>query len=126
MKLKFEYHNTGVASPEAVYSRNQHSESSLFFSIPKINPEIIQKIKTYWESEAISNSYYNLEDNFNIFDAVANSSSEAEPLNWWIDLDEKEYNYLCILQSSSFILGYKLCKPMLYIIKAIKNINFKI
>ena len=74
----------------------------------------------------MSNSYYNLEDNFSLFDAVTNSANEAEPAYWWLDLDETEYNYLCILQSSSIIVGYKLVKPMLHIIRAVKHIHFKI
>lgn len=48
VKMKFQYQSTGVAEPQAVYKNNQNSESSLFFSIPKIDPEIIKKIKTYW------------------------------------------------------------------------------
>ena len=48
IRLKFEYKNTGVASPEVLYHNTMHSESSLFFSFPKIDPEIIDKIKTYW------------------------------------------------------------------------------
>lgn len=48
LRVKFDYQNTGVASPEVVYKNNQYSESSLFFSFPKIDPEIIQKIKTFW------------------------------------------------------------------------------
>ncbi len=48
VRLKFEYKNTGVASPEVVYQKSTYSESSLFFSFPKVDPEIIHKIKTYW------------------------------------------------------------------------------
>lgn len=77
IRIRFQYTNTGVAAPEVIYKNNKYSESSLFFSFPKIDPEIILKIKTFWETQAVSNSYYNLQDNFNTFDAVSNSSIVA-------------------------------------------------
>jgi hypothetical protein len=88
IKLRLEYKNTGTINREVLLGEAEGMSAAFLVEFPRINPEIIQKIKNYWESSAVSNSYYNLEDNFNLFDAVTNSSNEAQPLSWWIDLEE--------------------------------------